>query len=374
MVKILIEDIKKYYNKSIINHKNNIFIKILGFFARYYYYKNEYSLNIIDLFFNKSVFFEINNIGKERMPLPWFIQLEPTTKCNFNCEFCTRKTYSEEDKNNDLKLELVKKIIKENKNLKFIKYQGMGESLLNLNNQEIIKFIRKNNINLSIITNGSLLINKNMRDFLLNNFKNITISVDSVNKEEFESIRKGGNFNNIVKGIKSLIEERNNNNNKVKIRTSFVISHKNYKNIPNYIQFFKKINIDEIGFAEIENWKIKTDQDFLDNQNFVLKEREIRKNIFNFLNRENLTNDFNFNYLLEKDYKRKKKCLWGFTKIFITSKGILTPCCIRMEEKYKLGNVLENDFKNTWNNNNLRKFRIANIKNKDNIYCNYCPD
>ncbi|MDD3264036.1 MAG: radical SAM protein [Candidatus Nanoarchaeia archaeon] len=370
----MIEDIKKYYNKSIINHKNNIFIKILGFFARYYYYKNEYSLNIIDLFFNKSVFFEINNIGKERMPLPWFIQLEPTTKCNFNCEFCTRKTYSEEDKNNDLKLELVKKIIKENKNLKFIKYQGMGESLLNLNNQEIIKFIRKNNINLSIITNGSLLINKNMRDFLLNNFKNITISVDSVNKEEFESIRKGGNFNNIVKGIKSLIEERNNNNNKVKIRTSFVISHKNYKNIPNYIQFFKKINIDEIGFAEIENWKIKTDQDFLDNQNFVLKEREIRKNIFNFLNRENLTNDFNFNYLLEKDYKRKKKCLWGFTKIFITSKGILTPCCIRMEEKYKLGNVLENDFKNTWNNNNLRKFRIANIKNKDNIYCNYCPD
>jgi len=70
-------------------------------------------------------------IKKEKMPLPTFIQLEPTTKCNYKCIMCSRSSLSPSRLNRDMSLSEFKFIIDQIPSLKSVHLQGLGEPISN---------------------------------------------------------------------------------------------------------------------------------------------------------------------------------------------------------------------------------------------------
>ncbi|WP_048203480.1 SPASM domain-containing protein [Methanocaldococcus infernus] len=103
--------------------------------------------------------------------------------------------------------------------------------------------------------------------------------------------------------------------------------------------------------------------------------RIIRNKIKDYLeNKLGKEKFYKYFYFLENSYFLKGKCNWGFYYCFITFDGLITPCCIRMEDKYALGDLKETNFENLWNNERFKKFREAHIKNKFLPVCEYCPD
>ncbi|WP_048203482.1 radical SAM protein [Methanocaldococcus infernus] len=229
--------IKNLYRKHLSKIK---FFKIL---ANFIYYKKRYKFSLLDILKNRSIMYFILEIKKETMPLPFFVQIEPTTKCNLNCEFCTRKTLPDYRLNKDINLELVKKILKENPNLKIVKLQGLGESTISNNLKEIAEILKSKDIYLITVVNGTTLIHEKIRQILLRYFDEIIISIDSVDEETFERIRKGAKFKNVIQGLKNLIKE--NQNFKRKIKINYVFSHLNYKEIPKAIEFFESLGVDK---------------------------------------------------------------------------------------------------------------------------------
>lgn len=102
------------------------------------------------------------------MPFPIFAQIEPTTRCNFNCETCTRSSISQSRLNRDLTVDNFQRIISQVPTIQTIKIQGMGEPFLNQNLKEILILGRKKNIKFNTICNGSLLMqNDDLLDFLV---------------------------------------------------------------------------------------------------------------------------------------------------------------------------------------------------------------
>jgi len=359
--------LKKLYRKYLIDKK------LFRIFGKLIYYKKEWNLSWIDFIKNKSLLYFIFEIKKETMPLPFYLQVEPTTKCNLKCEFCTRKTMSKDRLNKDIDLNLLEKIFKENKNIKVVKLQGMGEPTISSNFEEILKFLKSKNVYLSTIINGTTLNSEKVRKLLLQYFDHIIISVDSIQKEKYEQIRKGAKFDNVVEGIKKLVKD--NKKYKKKISINYVMSHLNYKEIPKTIDFFEKLGI-PVGFVEVQNWKTPIDSEFFDEHNFVMQERIIREKIYNYIQqnlKEEYKEKYNFSFLM-KSYHLKGKCNWGFYMCFITFDGLITPCCIRMEEKYALGSLKEKSFSDIWNNKNFKKFRKAHLKRIYYPLCEYCPD
>jgi radical SAM protein with 4Fe4S-binding SPASM domain len=313
------------------------------------------------------------NIKKNKVPLPTFVQLEPTTKCNLNCVMCTRSTMNPKRLNQDLSLEKFQYILKEIPTIKKIKLQGMGEPLLNKEIFKITQFGKKKNIKFTTTINGTL-INSDNIDLILENFQEIVISLDAANKEDYLQIRRVDLFDKVIEGIKLIVKRKKELNINSRIILNSVISHLNYQEVPLIVDFGKNCEVDSIGFVEVENWKTPLEQDYEGEKKFIQQSRKFKKEIQKMiLEYYKEKNSMEIQYLFSD--RRKNKCLWPFFYCFITVDGFITPCCIRMDpEVFNFGNIFEEPFKEIWNGIKYQKFREAMIKNLSNPICDNCPD
>lgn len=319
---------------------------------------------------NTSEVYGFLKIKRERMPFPTFAQIEPTTRCNFNCETCTRSNIEPSRINRDLTVDNFNRIINQIPTLKTVKIQGMGEPFLNQNLEDILILGKRSGIKFNTICNGSLLFrNNNLLDF----FESITVSIDSPNKKNFERIRRGSNFDTIIDNLKNTIKIKNKRKLKTELGITMVLTHKNYKELDDMINLAKLLDVDYIGFVEVENWNVPKEED-INSIEFIKKSREISflisKKIEEFKQKNK---NLKINFLSSKP--RKQKCLWSFNAVFITVDGFLTPCCIRPNpEIFNFGNIYKDSFSRIWNNNKYQSFRHSLIFNSDNFICDKCPD
>ncbi|UCC94721.1 MAG: radical SAM protein, partial [Candidatus Omnitrophota bacterium] len=202
------------------------------------------------------------------LPIPNFIQLEPTTKCNCKCKTCTRRTINPRRLNKDLSLEDFKKIVAQIRPLKEIKLQGMGEPLLCQNLMNILAYGTSKGIEFTVITNGTVVSNENIEP-ILKYFKNIVISVDSPCKENFEKIREGASYDQVLENVKKLIECKKRIGLETIIGVNFVATHFNFGEIPLLFELCERIGIDEISIVEVENWMIPTQKGYSEEREFI---------------------------------------------------------------------------------------------------------
>ncbi len=93
--------------------------------------------------------FRILKIKRPYMPIPLWIYLEPTTKCNFNCITCSRKSLLNTRINKSLSFDNFKFILKEIPTLKRIHLQGLGELLLTKDIWKIAQYAKIKGIKLT---------------------------------------------------------------------------------------------------------------------------------------------------------------------------------------------------------------------------------
>jgi radical SAM protein with 4Fe4S-binding SPASM domain len=313
---------------------------------------------------------DIISVRRERPKLPKFIQLEPTTRCNFNCVTCTRKKLNPSRLSRDLTLEDFKIVIKQI-SPREVKLQGMGEPFLNKNLHEILEEGRYKRISFTTITNGSLL-HKYLD--LIPYFDSITVSIDSVDEYRFKQIRIGDSLNRIISNLELVVQEIRLNKWGTKIGINSVISHLNYDEIPKLIELAFRLNLDFISIVEVENWKTPLEKDYDEERKFIEKAREKSREIRELI--ESVRGKYpNIKIYYLPSTKRKQTCTWSFTATFITVDGFVTPCCIRMDpEVINFGNIFEDDFKSIWYSDKYIKFRRSLIENSPNPICDNCPD
>ena len=132
-----------------------------------------------------------------------FAQIEPTTKCNFTCGFCCGRQMDQ----SNLSLSKFKQVLDLFPDIQHLELQGEGEPLIHPEFFEMIDLASEREINLSFITNGSLLTDANIQKILNSNITSIRISLETADPEKFQKIR-GGSFAVVEKGISRLITAR----------------------------------------------------------------------------------------------------------------------------------------------------------------------
>lgn len=171
--------------------------------------------NIAGALYTKFNMFEphINNINNLK-DLPLNFEFEFGTICNYECIMCGGKWSSSIRKNREklppIKSPYNEKFIEQLKyfipHLRTVTFLG-GEPFLNPLYYKIWDLLLELNrdVVLHITTNGSIL-NERIKKYL-NDFSNakIIISMDSLEKNTYELIRKNGNFDNVMKNINELL-------------------------------------------------------------------------------------------------------------------------------------------------------------------------
>jgi len=140
----------------------------------------------------------------KKLNLP-YLQIEPSTVCNYTCGFCVGRHMAQRH----ITLDTFQQVLESIYGLKHISIQGEGEPLLNPQFFDMVKIVRllHPDASVSFITNGSLFSAENVDHILSNRIARIMVSIESADSATFKEIR-GGKLEKVTKGIRMLLKER----------------------------------------------------------------------------------------------------------------------------------------------------------------------
>jgi len=280
---------------------------------------------------------------------PLFLQIEPTNRCNLSCPMCMRDKFTQP--RGDMDFQQFQQIISQTRHLYRIHLQGNGEPLLHPRLTDFISYARERGIIVTTITNGTLMTEEKAHSLILSGLNEIQFSLDALDKEDFEKIRIGANFENLKKNIERFIEIKDELKKKIHVSLAVVIQRKNEKAINRYFEYGKKIGIEKISFQYLEpkHDKSYTPQFYEANKTSYSRDGLIKE----FDRARKLAKDTNI--ICDFVPRRTKKCLWPWEGLYITWDGKVSPCCLIFN--YFVGNVFESRLVDIWNGEPLKKFR-----------------
>jgi sulfatase maturation enzyme AslB (radical SAM superfamily) len=167
------------------------------------------------------------------------------SKCNYRCRMCWRSTRK---KDTTLPERCMEQIVRFFPYLNYIAWQGGEVFLVDYFKDIFKKIIQYPNIVQEITTNGSLITEDWVELISMSNIK-LIVSIDSLNKETFAYIRRGGRLDDVIKNI-SLINKAREKNNKTKFESgvNIVVMRSNYKELESFVDFAQQYNFNFLNF------------------------------------------------------------------------------------------------------------------------------
>jgi len=203
---------------------------------------------------------------------PATIVMDPFHRCNTNCRHCWVHTpvikQPQEFLERKLDLDLFKTIVDDAAELKsdLIILQGDGEPLMYEHTMDMLKYIRKNDIEAMFFTNGSLLDEKKAREIIDMDVKEIYCSLPAGTAESYGRVcpqhQDDGFFERITHNLKTFMQMRKKMG---KERPRIVMTHVMHN--ANYEDILPMAKLDaEIGADAVRYYLIR-----LDSMNMDLK-------------------------------------------------------------------------------------------------------
>ncbi len=239
---------------------------------------------------------------------PTYIRIKPTNKCNHNCSYCHYKNaYLDLDEFNpadEIPREKMLEIVSDMKSMgvKAVTFSGGGEPLLYPYIEETMQAVLNAGIDLSIITNGSLL--KGKKAELLARAKWVRLSIESVNDEEYCRIRgiKTGCFEELCKNMAAFAKIKNDN---CELGVNVVVNNENYKEIRQMAELMKALGANHVKFAPLitnDTWGYH--KDFKDEVSATLQELQEELATEQFKIIDLYTDDFSNSVIFERKYSK----------------------------------------------------------------------
>jgi MoaA/NifB/PqqE/SkfB family radical SAM enzyme len=134
-----------------------------------------------------------------------FLQIEPTTRCNYTCGFCAGRHLPQ----GDLTTNHLNCLLDDIEGLEHVELQGEGEPFLHKGFFDFISLLRQRfpHVGVSTITNGSLFTDEIIERLLDCGLTRVNVSMESADAERFRAIR-GGKFERVERGIEAFMRQR----------------------------------------------------------------------------------------------------------------------------------------------------------------------
>jgi MoaA/NifB/PqqE/SkfB family radical SAM enzyme len=128
------------------------------------------------------------------------LNLEPTTKCNFNCWYCVGRHMKQEE----LTLASFETILNNCPGVQLLALVGEGEPLLHRDIFSMIGLAKKKDLLVYSLTNGSLINQKTIPRICASGLDYLAVSIDSTNKDTFAESRIRGDLIQIWENLDRL--------------------------------------------------------------------------------------------------------------------------------------------------------------------------
>lgn len=295
-------------------------------------------------------------------------QIELSSRCNFKCITC-KHGYSEYGE--DLSFAVCDMLINDVlPGLDVLELQGTGESLLCTRTRDFIKAASANNVEITLITNGSLLDDDIIKELVMAGTQ-LVLSLDGSNETLYAKHRPIGNFSKIIGNIERLNTIRQMNaTTGFSLVVNMVLTKLNCNDIPEMINILSKLKVDYLFVSEVR--ECMPDSKVWGNINLLAESAslEFKAKIEDCkLLAKNKGISFGFNPNTKPNGIKKNICEAPWKHIFVSANADVSVCC-------ELGTVFGNLYKHTLSeilsNENLFKFRSNMINGNYDNHCITC--
>ena len=271
---------------------------------------------------------------------PPYLQIEPTSICNYRCTFCYQ-TDNEFNKRSTgfmghMKLETFKLLVDQAEgNIEFISLASRGEPLLCPDIKEMLAYTRDKFLNLKINTNASVLDEEMSHSILTSGVKTLVFSADAADENLYSKLRVNGKLDKILANIKRFQEIRIKNYPKSKIITRVSgVKISNQQNLDDMEKFWGSF-VDQVAFVDYVPWE---------------------------------------NVYQSKYSGIQTPCSDLWRRMFVWWDGKVNPCDVDYKSELSSGDIKNHNISELWKSNNyinLRKKHIENLRTTVSP-CNKC--
>ena len=155
---------------------------------------------------------------------PPYLQIEPTSICNYRCVFCFQTDYSFTRRSNGfmghMTLETFMNLIDQAEgNIEFISLASRGEPMLCKDINSMLAYTRGKFLNLKLNTNASVLDEEKAHAILQSGVKTLVFSADAAEEPLYSQLRVNGSLENVLGNIERFQKIRETQYSQVKIIT-----------------------------------------------------------------------------------------------------------------------------------------------------------
>jgi len=301
-------------------------------------------------------------LGKTRLPYyPSKISIESGNLCNLRCPLCPTGQQDKSAKKGFISFDIFKKIVDEmGQYLTVIRLYNWGEPMLNKDFLRMVHYAKERGINIKISTNLSMRMEDDQIEALVKaGLEKIYISCNGASSETYLKYHVGGDFDLVMDNMKRLVQKKREIPGcHTKLVWLFHVFKHNEHEIAAAKELAKKIGV------KIKISKMRPD---MGKEVFETTQRALERD------RAWMPDNPEFTVVSTKQ-KKRIGCMLPWTETMINWDGSVLPCCAVYSEKYAFGNILENSFKEIWNNDMYIAARkeILGIKNDKQTICHIC--
>ncbi len=292
---------------------------------------------------------EENPLNRVVGSFPIHLDIEATSACNLKCTMCPRTDMVNDGtfwKINTVDTEKFKRLIDEGvaNGLCSIKFNYLGEPTMNPRLVEMIEYAKEAKVvDVMFNTNATQLTAELSKRLISSGLDKLFFSFDSPDREQYNKIRVGADFDQVLGNIQQFMDIRNEMGSiSPRTRVSMVRMKENEHEWEAFKNLFEPI-VDVVAYV-----------DYLDH-----------------------TNQHNPDRMVVPIGSRKKKfcCPQLWQRMFVHPDGVVTVCCIDSARTLKVGNVFESSAKDIWQGEPYQKLRDLHASGNftDIPTCARCP-
>ena len=281
--------------------------------------------------------------------LPKTIVYEVTNRCNLRCQMCAQNfrnfNYA------DLSLEIVKKTEYLLNTATDVSLFGWGEPLLARNFLKIFEMVSKYKVDVFVLTNGMFLDDEISDAFIEYKLKYLNFSIDAPEAELYNYIRKGADFDHVIKNIKNFMKKCDKAGYYPYTRIVMVLMRKNIEYFPRLVELAYELGMNEVKGVYLIAYDEKMQNELL------YFHQELTNRIFD--QTQMIADRLNIKLTLPDRFgqgKRffHKKCYRPWQELYIQSNGKVRGCCFSNEI---MGDLCKESFEQIWNNKKFMELR-----------------
>lgn len=301
---------------------------------------------------------------------PRILLVTLTNRCNLNCYMCGRG-----DNPWELSQEITEQVVSYLPFLELITWQGGEVFLVDRFGELFKKTFGLEHLKQIIITNALLITEEWAERIALRNNVGLTISIDSVDKETYEYIRRGASIEKLTQNLKIINKAKRKYSSNMTTTLRCTIMKANYKQLEDFMEFARDYEFDVVQMAPLSSDPFDPENIFINKDMEILKYitkmipkiRELAKrhriklldwiptlsqsnsHIGESSRRESVKSQEN-----EPGSMGKPVCFRPWKQLAMNVNGYIFPECLCNEP---IGDVFKNTLEEVWNNEKMQNYR-----------------